>query len=396
LQGLPAKPASSRLAGTGERPPSAAPWYGRGVRDPYDVLGVGKSASEADIKSAFRRQAALHHPDRNPNDPEAATRFKELNQAHEILKDPQKRAAWDRYGEAAFRPGGGGPGGPGVPFVDLGGFDGIFGDILEAFGIRGGDRGSVRQKLTISFEEAAQGCTKELEYDVVDACHDCGGRGAAAGTPVSTCVACNGRGRVRFQQAIFPIAVERMCSRCRGTGQIPSTPCKRCSGAGLEKRKRKAEIDIPPGIESGSSRLVEGAGNRVQPDKPAGPLEVVVEVAEHPFFRREADDVVCAVPISFAQAALGGEVDVPTLDGKVKLRVPPATQPGSVLRIKGKGIPHRIRGGRGDQLVEVSVEVPTHLSDRAKELIEELGREMGEDVQPQQKTFVEKLKSLFG
>jgi len=366
------------------------------VRDPYVVLGVDRGAGEAEFKSAYRRQAAKHHPDRNPTDPEAANRFKEINQAYEILRDPQKRAAWDRYGEAAFRPGGGGAGGPGVSFVDLGNMDGIFGDILEAFGIRSGDRGSVRQKLELSFEEAARGCEKELEYEVVDLCGECDGRGAAAGTSVSSCMACNGRGKVRFQQAMFPIAVERMCSRCRGTGQIPSTPCKRCTGAGLEKKKRTAQIGIPPGIESGSSRIIEGAGNRARLDRPAGDLEVVVEVAPHPFFRREGDDVLCSVPVSFVHAALGGEVEVPTLDGKVKLRIPPATQPGSLLRIRGKGIPHRIRGGNGDQLVEVSVEVPTNLSDRAKELIEQLGLEMGEDVQPQQKTFVEKLKSLFG
>jgi molecular chaperone DnaJ len=194
---------------------------------------------------------------------------------------------------------------------------------------------------------------------------------------------------------MLPLAVERPCSRCRGTGQIPSTPCKRCAGAGLEKKSRVAEVSIPAGIEDGASRVVSGSGNRSRPDRPRGDLEVIVEVSEHPLFRREGDDVVCGVPISFVQAALGGEVEVPTLDGKVKLRVPPATQPGNVLRLRGKGIAHRIRGGRGDQLIEVQVEVPTELSARAKELIEELGRVLGEDVQPQQKTFGEKLKSLF-
>jgi molecular chaperone DnaJ len=362
------------------------------VRDPYEVLGVGRNASEAELKSAFRRMAARSHPDRNPHDPEAAERFKEINQAHQILSDPQKRAAWDRYGEAAFRPGGAGPGG--VSF-DFGGFDGIFGDILDAFGIRGSDRGTIRHKLVISFEEAAKGCTKEIRYELIDHCDECGGTGAKKGTPVSTCLACNGRGRVHFQQAFFPIAVERPCSRCHGRGRIPSTPCERCSGAGLTKKSRVAEIEIPSGIEDGSSRVVEGAGNRTRPDK-VGNLEVVVQVAAHPFFQREGDDVLCSVPITFAQAALGGEVDVPTLEGKVKMRIPPSTQPGSVLRIRSKGIPHRLRGGRGDQLVEVTVEVPTELSERAKELIGELGEELGEDVQPQQKTFVEKLKSLFG
>lgn len=392
--------AAKRLSG-GPRPaepphgltPAAPTCYCGGVRDPYAVLGVDRGATEAEIKSAFRRNASRHHPDRNPEDPDAPDRFKELNQAYEILKDRQKRAAWDRYGEAAFRPGGAGTG-PSV--VDLGGFEGIFGDILDAFGIRGGSKGGVRQSVELTFEQAAQGCTREVRYEVVDLCADCGGRGAAPGTPVSSCLACNGRGKVRFQQAIFPIAVERVCSRCRGTGQVPSAPCKRCSGAGLEKKWREAEVTIPPGIEDGSSRIIDGAGSRVHPDRPAGDLEVVIEVAPHPFFRRDGSDVLCRVPVSFVHASLGGEVEVPTLDGKAKLRIPPATQPGSVLRIKGKGIPHRIRGGRGDQLVEVSVEVPTELSARARELLEQLGREMGTDVHPQQKTFVEKLKDLFG
>jgi molecular chaperone DnaJ len=362
------------------------------VRDPYQVLGVGRKATEAEIKSAFRRLAARFHPDKNPGDPNGDQQFKDINQAYQILSDPDKRAAWDRYGEAAFRAGGAGPG---VSFVDLGGLDGIFGDILGAFGIRNAERGTVRKKVALSFEEAARGCEKEIQYEAVDLCDDCRGSGAAPGTQTTTCMACNGRGKVRFQQAMLPLAVERPCSRCRGTGQIPSTPCPRCTGAGLQKKSRVAEVNIPAGIEDGSSRIVSGAGNRSRPDRAAGDLEVVVEVREHPFFRREGDDVVCGVPISFVQASIGGEVEVPTLDGKVKLRIPPATQPGNVLRIKGKGIQHKIRGGRGDQLIEVQVEVPTQLSPRAKELIQELGHVLGEDVQPQQKTFGEKLKSLF-
>lgn len=364
------------------------------MRDPYEVLGVGRGASEADIKSAFRRSAVKHHPDRNPDDPDAHDRFTEVNQAYQILSDPQKRAAWDRYGEAAFRPGGGGA--PGAPFVDLGGFDGIFGDILDAFGIRGGDRGNLRVELELTFEEAARGCEKQVSYEVVDQCETCRGSGAAAGATVSTCVACNGRGRVRFQQAIFPIAVERACSRCRGTGQLPSSPCKRCSGSGMAARPRTAELNIPAGVEHGASRVVAGGGNKSGPGRAPGDLEILIQVAPHPFFQRQGDDVVCSVPISFVQAAIGGEVEVPTLDGKVKLRVPPATQPGSVLRIRGKGIAHRVRAGRGDQLVEIGVEVPTELTPRARELLAELGQELGEEVQPKQKTFVEKLKSLFG
>lgn len=363
------------------------------VRDPYEVLGVERNATDADIKRAFRKLAARHHPDRNPGDPEAQARFSEVNQAYQILGDPQKRAAWDRFGAAAFRPGGMGGG---VDFVDLGGLDGIFGDILGAFGIRTGDRGDVRQRVKITFEEAARGCTKQIRYQRAAVCGTCRGEGAEPGSYVPVCPACNGRGRVRFQQGIFPIAVERSCSRCRGTGRTPTTPCHTCRGSGLVAEEQVLDVPIPAGIESGSSRVIERAGSRTRPERAPGDLELVVEVAPHPFFRRAGDDVVCRVPITFAQAALGGEIDVPTLDGKIKLRVPPSTQPGSVLRIRGKGFAHRLRAGSGDQLVEVSLEVPTHLSDRAKELIGELGKELGEDVQPQQKTFVEKLKSLFG
>jgi molecular chaperone DnaJ len=364
------------------------------VRDPYEVLGIGRNATEADVKSAFRRLAVQHHPDKNPHDPQAPARFKEINQAYQILSDPQNRAAYDRFGAAAFRPGGSG-GRAGVDFVDLGGLDGIFGDILGAFGIRTGDRGDLRQRLKISFEEAARGCEKEVHYEKNDVCAICRGTGAEPGTHVPICPACNGRGRVRFQQGIFPIAVERACSRCRGTGKTPNTPCHGCRGAGLVKTPSSLKVQIPAGIESGSSRLVERAGNRVRPDRAPGDLELVVEVTPHPLFRRVGDDVVCRVPITFAQAALGGELEVPTLDGKVKLRIPPSTQPGTILRIRGRGLPHRLRTGSGDQLVEVSLEVPTSISERAQALIEQLGKELGEDVQPQQKTFVEKLRSLF-
>lgn len=362
------------------------------MRDPYEVLGVARNASDAEIKTAFRRLAALHHPDKNPGDPEAQNRFKELNQAHQILSDPQKRAALDRYGTEAFRPGGStGPG-----FTDFGGFEDLFGDLLGAFGFRSGERSNVRKTLELSFEEAANGCEKQITYERVDLCGQCSGRGAEPGTRSETCGSCGGRGRVRVQQALFPIAVERPCPRCRGSGQIPSVPCSRCQGAGLARAQRRLQIDIPSGIESGSVRVVDGGGNRARPDRAPGDLELAVEVKPHPLFRRVGDDVVCRLAVSFSQAALGGEVECPTLDGPVRLRVPPATQVGSVLRIRGKGIAHRVRSGRGDQLVEVSVDVPTQLSHRARQLLEELGHELGESVQPQEPSFIEKLKGLFG
>lgn len=361
------------------------------MRDPYEILGVGRSASENEIKAAFRRLAIQHHPDRNQDDPEAQNRFKEINAAHQILSDPQKRAAYDRYGEAAFRPGGGG----GVDFADFGGLDSIFSDLLGAFGLRNSEGGQIKKTLELTFEESARGAKKELSYERVDVCGDCQGRGAAPGARVDTCTACGGRGRVRYQQAFLPIALERPCSSCRGTGSIPSARCRRCDGAGVAQTSRTISIDVPAGIEPGSTRTLTGEGHRLKPHQPPGDLEVLIDVAPHPFFRRSGDDVLCRVPVTFTQAALGGEILVPTLNGKVKLRVPASSQPGAVLRIRGQGFPHRLRSGSGDQLVEIAVEVPERLTDRAKTLLRELGDELGEEVQPERRSFLEKLKELF-
>ncbi len=363
------------------------------MRDPYEVLGIGRGASEAEVKTAFRRLAAQHHPDKNQGDPAAQQRFTEINLAHQILSDTDKRSAYDRYGPSAFQAGGRGSVGD---VADFGGLDEIFGDLLGVFGFRGGDRGDLRMPLGLTFEEAAKGCVKEVRYQRADSCGHCGGRGAEPDTRVETCSACAGKGRVRFQQALFPLSAERTCSRCRGCGSLPTTPCRSCGGKGLLSADRVLKVDIPAGIEHGATRVVDQAGHRVRPERAPGSLELLVEVAAHPFFRRAGDDVVCKVPISFVQAALGGETDIPTLEGKVKLRIPPSTQPGQVLRIRGKGIEHRLRSGRGDQLVEVTVEVPSRLSPRAHELIEELGKELGEDVQPQQQSFLDKLRGLLG
>lgn len=365
--------------------------YLRGVRDPYEVLGLERNASPDEVKAAFRRLAPKYHPDRNPDDPTAQERFKEINAAYQVLSDPEKRAAFDRFGEAGI-----GAGGPGfVDFENLN-LDGILGDLLRGFGIRTGDRGDLRKEVTISFEEAAFGCEKDLTYERIEACGDCRGAGSAPGHVGEVCSVCSGRGRVRYQQGMFPIAVERTCSRCRGTGRIITHPCPTCRGAGLISKSRTITVTIPPGIEHGASRLVERGGNVTRPDRQPGDLELVISVEPHAFFKRVGDDVTCTVPISFAQAALGDEIEVPTLEGKGKLRIPSGTQPGTMLRIKGKGVPHRVRGGRGDQLVEIALEVPTTLTDRQRELVEELAKELGVEMQPQQKTFMEKLKALFG
>lgn len=368
------------------------------MRDPYEVLGVGRDASADEVKAAFRKLAARFHPDRNPDDPSAQDKFKELNAAYQVLSDPQKRAAFDRFGPGGIGAAGAGPGGMPFDFVDLGNLniDGILGDLLRGFGVRVGERGDLRKEVQITFEEAAFGCEKEVTYERIEPCRDCAGGGAAPGSATEPCSACGGRGRVRFQQGVLPIAVERTCSRCQGTGRIISVPCNSCHGAGLVSRAKTVTVSIPAGVEHGATRLVERAGNVTRPDRPPGDLELTISVAQHPFFRRVGDDVVCSVPITFAQAALGAEVEVPTLDGKGKLRVPAGTQPNAVLRIKGRGMPHRVRGGRGDQLVEVTLEVPTTLTPKQRELVEAFARELGEDVQPQQKTFVEKLRDLFG
>ncbi len=369
------------------------------MRDPYDILGVDRSATQDEIKGAFRRLAAQHHPDKNPGDDGAQQRFKELNAAYQILSDPEKRAAFDRFGASAM----GGVGGAGSPFggapfdmSDLN-IDGIFGDLLGALGIKVGDRGTLQKEIRITFEEAAFGCTKEVKYERVESCGDCSGSGSAPGSSTERCTACNGRGRVRFQQGPFPFAIERPCSRCHGKGSMVTNPCPTCRGAGLLGNKtRTIEVTIPPGVENGTSRIVERAGNVVRADRPAGDLELVIRVTAHEFFRRVGDDIVCALPITFAQAALGGELEIPTLEGKGKMRIPPGTQPGTILRVKNKGIPRRGVGGRGDQLVEVTVEVPTSLTAGQRELITKLAEELGESVQPQQASFMEKLKSLFG
>ncbi|HEY2511730.1 MAG TPA: molecular chaperone DnaJ [Polyangiaceae bacterium] len=369
-------------------------------RDHYEVLGVVRTATQEEIKVAFRKLASQHHPDRNPDDPHAAFRFKEVNASYQVLSDPQRRAMYDRFGHKAEEPGSpfsaGGPFAGGVVDISDIAFDGILGDLLGVFGVGKGDKGDIKRDLEVSFEEAAFGCEKQLRYDRVVPCGDCHGNGSAPGTQPDTCVACNGKGRVRFQQGILPIAVERTCSRCRGVGHIVKDPCTNCRGSGLVTSPNTLSVTLPAGVESGATRLVNGAGNKVRADKAAGDLEITIKVRPHPFFKRTGDDVQCTVPITFTQAALGAEVEVPTLEGRGKMRVPSGTQPGTTLRIKGKGIPHRGGLGRGDQRVEVQLEVPTELTARQRELLEQLAKELGEAVQPQQRSFVEKLRDLFG
>jgi molecular chaperone DnaJ len=372
-------------------------------RDHYEVLGVRRDATAEEIKSAFRKLATQYHPDLNPRDPTAHDRFKEINLAYQVLSDASRRTMYDRLGHRAEEPGS--PFGANGPFpggfVDISdiAIDGFLGDLLGVFGVGRGDKGDLKRSLTVTFEEAAFGCEKTLHYERVVACGECAGTGAAAGTQPEPCEACHGRGRVRFQQGLFPIAVERPCSRCRGMGRTVRQACPLCRASGLVKAQDKVAVSIPPGADSGATRLVSGAGNRARADRAPGDLEIVIEVSPHPLFRREGDDILCTIPVAFTHAVLGGEIEVPTLEGQSKLRVPGGTQPGTVLRVKGKGIPRRAGLGRGDMRVQVAIEVPTRLTDRQRVLLEQLANELGAPPQPQTepqpKSLMGKLRDLF-
>ena len=348
------------------------------MQSPYDVLKVPRHADEAQVKTAFRKLAAECHPDRNPNDESAHQRFADLNAAYQILSDPQKRAAFDRFGEAAFRPGGFGSGPGAVNLGDFVNLDGLFGDLLGAFGVRLGKTGDIRLKLTVPFLDAARGCERTVEYTVQDLCPRCTGHGGEPDSPLSTCGSCEGRGRVKTMAGgMLPLPIERPCPRCHGSGKRAARDCTTCRGAGLLTVKRTRTVNLPAGIDSGATREMRGEGSRPSPERPCGNLLVDVTVEPHDFFRRDEDDIVCRATVSFAQAALGTEMTVPTIDGQARLRVPAGTQSGSQLRMRGKGVSHRMRTGRGDQLVEIQVEIPKQLSPRAKELIAMLSAELG-------------------
>lgn len=370
------------------------------MKDPYQLLGIDRSATQDDVKAAFRKLASKHHPDKNPDDPSAGQRFKEVNAAYQILSDPKKREMFDRFGIGdGTRVSSGSPFGGGMPFDfnDIN-IEGMFGDLLGALGIKVGQPAVLQKEVKISFEDAAFGCTTELSYERVEACADCSGNGSAPGSTPETCAACKGRGRVRVQQGVIPIALERPCQPCKGSGRIVTNPCKTCRGVGLLAKQRTIEITIPPGVENGATRLVERGGNYVRAERPAGDLELIIRVTPHEFFRRVGDDLVCSLPISFPQAALGGELEIPTLDGKGKLRIPPGTQPGTILRVRGKGVPRRMMSGRGDQLVEITIEVPKQMDDAQRKLIEQLALALGNKIQPAQPepSFMERLRGFFG
>ena len=356
-------------------------------RDYYEVLGVKKDATADEIKKAFRKLTKENHPDLHPGDKACEERFKEANEAYEVLSDEEKRKKYDQFGHAAFDPNAGFGGGGFGDFGGFGGFGDIFSDIFGGFG--GSTRSNpnaprrgenVRASVNISFEEAAFGCKKEVTINKVESCPDCKGTGCAPGTTPEICPDCKGSGQVTVNQRT-PFGVIQSsspCSKCRGTGKIIHQPCKTCRGMGSIRRQHKVEVNIPAGIDDGQTISKPGVGNAGVNGGPAGDLLVTVIVRPHPRFERDGTSVLLEQEISYAQAALGSEVEVPTLDGKVKLNIPEGTQPGAVFRLKGKGIPYLRGGGRGDQFVTVNIKVPKNLTGSQKELLRQFAASMGE------------------
>lgn len=356
-------------------------------RDFYDVLGVDRSATGDEIKKAYKKLAIRYHPDRNPDNAEAEERFKEATQAYQILSDAEKRSRYDRMGHSAF----GGNGN--YDAVDFGSvselLEGLFG---EMFGRkRGKSARDITYELEITFVEAATGCEKTIEVKRPAVCQTCKGNGAAPGSRTTPCATCSGKGHVKFQRGIF--AASRTCSACSGSGTKIEVPCPTCNAKGTVDRKEEMSVKIPPGVENGSVRTVRGAGE--QTVKGSGDLHIYVKVGDHPLFTREGADIVCTAPIGFPQAVLGTQIDIPTLEGRVRMKIPAGTQSGKVFRLRGKGIPVFGGAGKGDQLVRVVVEVPEKINRKQRKLLEELAQEMGTDTLPQQRGFLDKLKELF-
>lgn len=378
-------------------------------RDYYEVLGVQKGASVDEIKKAYRQTAKKYHPDLNPGDKEAEARFKEANEAYEVLSDENKRARYDQFGHAGVDPnyGGGGAGGFG------GGFDfGDMGDLGDIFGsFFGGGFGSSRRqnpnaprrgsdtaaRVSIDFVEAAKGCEKEITVARVENCTECGGTGAAKGTSPKTCPHCNGRGHVSVSQRtpFGVVQTQRPCDQCHGTGKVIDSPCHACDGKGKVRRNKKIKVNIPAGIDDGQVLNVRGQGNVGSNGGPSGDLQLEITVRPHPLFERDGYDVWCEIPLTYTQAALGAEITVPTLDGKISYKVHEGTQPGDIFKFKGKGIQRVNSYGKGDHFVKVTVEVPKGLNSKQKKLLEELDSTLNEKNYAKRKSFFEKIKEGF-
>jgi molecular chaperone DnaJ len=371
-------------------------------RDYYEVLGIARGANQDEIKKAYRRLAVQLHPDRNPGDKHSEEKFKEANEAYQVLSDPERRAQYDRFGHAAFQgPNASGPFG-GFDFSQ--GFEEVFSDIFGDFFGTGRGRArsrtrrgdDLRYDLEVEFEEAARGADKVVRFQRLTQCDACNGSRARGGAAAAQqCPNCRGSGQVRTQQGFFSISTT--CGQCRGEGTIIADPCPKCQGQGRIRKQESLSVKIPPGVDNGSRLKLRGEGEAGYASGPAGDLYVVIHVKEHDLFVRQDNDIVIEVPISFPQAALGCEIEVPTLEGKVKLKVPGGTQSGRVLRLKGKGIVDLHGYGRGDQLIRVVVETPRSLTSRQRELLEEFAKLDGKDVNhPLSKGFVDKLKEMFG
>ena len=364
-------------------------------RDFYEILGISRNASDDDIKKAYRKQALKYHPDRNPGDKAAEEHFKEASEAYQILSDSGRRAQYDRFGHAAFGDMGGGGFDFTSSFEDL--FSDVFGDFFGSPRGRGrrGRRGQdLRYDVELTFEEAAFGTEKTLQVPRMSSCDACAGRGAERANGIQTCSACRGTGQTSFQQGFFRIA--KTCGSCNGQGTIITEPCSACNGSGSIRKVRTRTVKIPAGVDTGSRLMLRGEGELGTGGGPPGDLYVVIQVKEHPLFTREGTTIICEIPLSLPQAALGVEIEVPTLDGKVKKKVPAGAQSGTVFRLRGKGLPDPSGHGRGDQLVRIIVETPRRLTPRQRELLEEFARISGDGVSPASKGFFDKVKEMFG
>ena len=374
-------------------------------RDYYDVLGASKGASAEELKKAYRTKAKELHPDRNTDNPNAEAQFKEINEAYDVLKDADKKAAYDRYGHAAFE-GGRGPGGGGGGNGDFGAsFSDVFEDLFGDFMGRGGQgaqggrrsraqRGSdLRYNLRVSLEESFKGVQKTITVPSAVACDVCSGTGAEGGAEPVTCPTCSGMGKVRAQQGFF--TVERTCPTCAGAGQTIKNPCKSCGGAGRTEKERSLSVNIPAGVETGTRIRLSGEGEAGMRGGPTGDLYIFIETREHAIFKRDGVNLFITIPVSMITAALGGEVEVPTIDGgKSRVKVPAGTQAGKQLRLRGKGMPALRGGGAGDMLIELAVETPVNLTAKQKELLEEFEK-LAADNNPEGSSFFAKVKGFW-
>ena len=367
-------------------------------RDYYDVLGVSKNASDADIKKAFRRLAMKYHPDRNPDDREAEEKFKEAKEANDILSDRQKRAAYDQFGHAGVSTSAGGPDAQGFSgFGDI--FDNVFGDIFGAQG-RGGQRArsgaNLRYDLELNLEEAIAGSTIKIRVPRLVTCKECSGSGAKRGSSPVQCPTCNGVGQVRMQQGFF--SVQQTCPKCRGRGNIINDPCRACQGQGRLRDSKTISVKVPPGVDTGDRIRLSGEGEAGEFGAPPGDLYVHVIVRDHEIFTRDGADLYCEAPISFAAAALGRDIEIPTLDGKVKLRIPQETQSGKLFRLRGKGVRSVRSSARGDLLCRVMVETPVNLSRKQRDILESFEDSMVDDeprFRPRASNWFDSVKKFF-